>query len=277
MSTNRPRRIDQSTAEQLLGRGPVASSGDHDALAGLLAAAAAPAAESELAGEQAALAAFRAIRLAPDPVPQHHPRRGPMPTSTLAKLLSAKVAALVVATALGGVAVAAGTGHLPAALGGDPARSEPGSAATSAAPTSGGATSGAAAPSITRRPVTPVPTDLMEPCRAYARAIGANPKGVPAEQRFAFLVAAAGSPENVPRYCAPVVDATAGPGLEPTAPASHTPAGRPSGRPTPGAPGPGKRPTTAGPAQTRTPNGPGDHPTGPPDSRPGPPTTRPKG
>ncbi|MDJ0381970.1 hypothetical protein [Streptomyces sp. G-G2] len=271
MSTNRPRRIDQSTAEQLLGASPVAATGDHEALVGLLGAAAAPAAEGELVGEQAALAAFRAAQLAPAPAPQH-PRKWPMRKPTLAKLLSAKVAAVAVATALGGVAVAAGAGHLPAALGGDPARGEPGPAVTSAA-----ATVGAVPPAATRRPAAPVPTELVEPCRAYVRAVGARPKDVPADQRFAVLVAAAGSPENVPRYCAPALDAPDAPSLEPTAPAGRPSPGRPSSRPTPGAQEPGNRPTAPGPAQTHTPNGPGSHQTGPPDNRPGPTATRPKG
>ncbi|MFJ4778853.1 hypothetical protein [Streptomyces sp. NPDC088762] len=273
MSTNRPRRIDQRTAEQLLGRGPATSTGGHDALARLLSAAAAPAAEGELAGERAALAAFRAARLARDPVPQPHPRRRPMRTPT-AKLLGAKVAAVAAATALGGVAVAAGTGHLPAGLGGGPARSEPRPAVTSSP-----APSGAVPPAVTGRSTTSVPADLVELCRAYLQAIGDDPGRTPAQERFAVLVAAAGNPENVPRYCAPALDATTGgqsPG--PTAPTGRPPAGRPSGHPTPGA-GTGNRPTTpAGSAQTHTPNGPGSHQTVPPDRRPdAPAATHPKG
>ncbi|MBT2480461.1 hypothetical protein [Streptomyces sp. ISL-94] len=276
MSTNRPRRIDQNTAEQLLGRGPAAATGGHDALASLLSAAAAPAAEGELPGEQAALAAFRAARLAPDPVTRHHPRRQPMRTPTLAKLLSAKVAAVAVATALGGIAVAAGTGHLPAVLpavlGGDPARSEPGPAATSAE-----ATSGAVRPAATGSPLAPVPADLPELCRAYLQASGAHPEQAPAEERFVVLVAAAGTPEDVPRYCAAALDAPGVPSAEPADPAGRPPAGRPSGRPTARAQEPGNRPTTPGTAQTHTPVGPGDHQTVPPDRRPDAPTTRPKG
>ena len=67
MSTNRSRQIDRDMAEQLLGGAPGGRTGGHDALAGLLAAAAAPAADGELPGEQAALAAFRVAR----PTPVH--------------------------------------------------------------------------------------------------------------------------------------------------------------------------------------------------------------
>ncbi|MFB8239372.1 hypothetical protein ACFC58_22760 [Kitasatospora purpeofusca] len=146
MSTNRPRRIDRDTAEQLLAgavggppagqgaslTGPDGSTGHTgsarseagpgDRVARVLAAAAAPATGGELAGEEAALAAFREARLAsaaavpaaPAPV-----RRRSMATATLTRAFSTKAAAVVLgATALGGVAVAAGTGNLPVPLGG---------------------------------------------------------------------------------------------------------------------------------------------------------------
>ncbi|WP_380285831.1 hypothetical protein [Kitasatospora purpeofusca] len=146
MSTNRPRRIDRDTAEQLLsgavdgpsaGRdasltGPDGSTGHTGPLppdggpqgrvARVLAAAAAPAARGELAGEEAALAAFREARLAPAPAVPAAPapvRRRSMATAALTRAFSTKAAVVVLgATALGGVAVAAGTGNLPSALGG---------------------------------------------------------------------------------------------------------------------------------------------------------------
>lgn len=165
MSTHRSRRIDRATAEQLLADArsrasgtqgmseatelaeSSGTSGGHEALAGLLAAAAAPAGKAELAGEQDALAMFRAARLAPAadpsaapaathsatpapaavavavavaaPAPGSAAPTAPAPTPrkrslrTPATLLGAKVAAAVLAAALGGVAVAAGTGNLP--------------------------------------------------------------------------------------------------------------------------------------------------------------------
>ncbi|MFC5663668.1 hypothetical protein ACFP3U_11820 [Kitasatospora misakiensis] len=135
MSTNRSRRIDRDTAEQLLAgavggpsagqdaslTGPDGSTG-RTGVARVLAAAAAPATRDDLAGEEAALAAFREARLAPVPAVAAAPapvRRRSMATATLTRAFSTKAAAVVLgATALGGVAVAAGTGNLPSALGG---------------------------------------------------------------------------------------------------------------------------------------------------------------
>ena len=62
MSFNPSCRIDRETAEQLLSGASGHTTGGHDALAGLLAAAAAPAAGGALPGEQAALTAFRVAR-----------------------------------------------------------------------------------------------------------------------------------------------------------------------------------------------------------------------
>ncbi|TDU74603.1 hypothetical protein [Streptomyces sp. KS 21] len=262
MSTNRFRRIDHDTAEQLLGRHVAGAQDGHEALAGLLSAAAGPASEAELSGEQAARAAFRAAQLAPAPVPvPQRPRRQPMATSALAKVLSAKVAAAAAATALGGVAVAAGTGHLPAALGGGPDDDRPAraEAAVSASP------SPAARPNAAGRTAAPLAADLAELCRAYGRARDAHPGEAPAEPRFAVLVTAAGGPDSISEYCAPVLAAPSSPGAAPAAtdrPAESRPSGRPTSRPRP----PDNRP--AGPGAGHTPNAPESHPTGPPDGRP---------
>ena len=106
-------RIDRETAERLVRGGPDAWRTGHHRLAGLLAAAAAPARPGELAGREAALDAFRAATH--DLVPQ--PRRGQMIKTWIAKILTVKVAAICVATAgVGGVGMAATTGHLPGPL-----------------------------------------------------------------------------------------------------------------------------------------------------------------
>ncbi|AUG78163.1 hypothetical protein CFP65_3367 [Kitasatospora sp. MMS16-BH015] len=123
MSTNRSRRIDRATAERLLDGSVADTSGgpaalaDNAALAGLLAAAAAPAAgPAELPGEEQALTAFRQARRTPAPAPA--PRRRRMASTAPARALSAKSAKALLAalalTALGGVAVAASTGNLGA-------------------------------------------------------------------------------------------------------------------------------------------------------------------
>ncbi|MFJ2865063.1 hypothetical protein [Kitasatospora sp. NPDC087314] len=136
MSTNRSRRIDRDAAEHLLGGAVGGPSAGQDAsltgpddgpgpLARVLAAAAAPATARELAGEEAALAAFREARLTSDPVVTAPVRRRSMATAALARAFSTKATAAVLgATALCGVAVAAGTGNLSSPLGGGSATPE---------------------------------------------------------------------------------------------------------------------------------------------------------
>ncbi|MEV7519404.1 hypothetical protein [Streptomyces sp. NPDC091371] len=278
MSTNRSRRIDRATAEQLLDGAGAGAAPGHDALAGLLAAVSAPAGDGELAGEQAAMAAFRSARLAPvsdgSSAVVAAPRKRKLRTPAM--LLGAKVAATVAAAALGGVAVAAGTGNLPAALGGKPESSAPARAAS--------------APSLDAAEPTPrklagspeaVPAELAELCRAYAaNGGGAQPAPAPSEvlsePRFAPLVAAAGGPAGVPGYCAPVVGGQ-----------GTTPGGSPAPRPTEDRRGASPKPGKSGkpeatkrpgdPAPTRTsggPGGPGGRPTDRPDTGPTPPQPR---
>ncbi|MFE7593401.1 hypothetical protein ACFU6K_28740 [Kitasatospora sp. NPDC057512] len=158
MSTNRSRRIDRDAAEQLLGGAVGGPSAGQDAsltgpdggpgqLARVLAAAAAPATAGELAGEEAALAAFREASLTPDPIVTPVRRRS-MATAALARAFSTKATAVVLgATALCGVAVAAGTGNLPSALGGGPSAPEHTLAGQDAAtgPAAGSPTAGSSA------------------------------------------------------------------------------------------------------------------------------------
>ncbi|MDL4773562.1 hypothetical protein [Actinomadura xylanilytica] len=89
---------DRRTAERLL-RGDAAA---HPALAEMLAGAAGPARPAELAGEDAAVAAFR-TRREPRPRIQHR---------TLTRLLTVKALLAVLALG-GGAALAGGSGHLP--------------------------------------------------------------------------------------------------------------------------------------------------------------------
>src|SRR2546425_473933 len=82
--------------------------------------AAAPARASELAGEQEAVAAFRVARL----TPATQLRRPSMIKTGTAKLLTLKIAlAAAGALAAGGLALAAGTGHIPSQLVGSSAKS----------------------------------------------------------------------------------------------------------------------------------------------------------
>ncbi|MER7580707.1 hypothetical protein [Kitasatospora sp. NPDC097691] len=252
MSTNRSRRIDRDAAEQLLGGAVAAPSAGQGAsltgpdggpgqLARVLAAAAAPATVGELAGEEAALAAFREASLAPAPVVTPVRRRS-MATAALARAFSTKAAAAVLgATALCGVAVAAGTGNLSSALGGGPAEPEQTLAAqgaasgtspgASAAGSPGGAPfappSGSARPSdgASARPQTPAPSGTSTPgtpsaegrgdrpvvppallglCRSFAdrMAKGERQGRLVTDPIYGPLVTAAGGADRVAEFCA---------------------------------------------------------------------------
>lgn len=106
MSTYRSRRLDEDTAEQLLRGEPTEPAHTH--LAALLSAAQSPPRPAEYTGQPAALAAFQAARLAPI---------RPVRRTVLAGRLTVRMGAVSLAVlGLGGVAVAATTGALPAAL-----------------------------------------------------------------------------------------------------------------------------------------------------------------
>lgn len=219
MSTHRPRRIGRSTAEQILRGEPAGSQAGPDVLVDLLAAAAAPAAPGELAGERAALAAFRAARL----TPVHEPRRRQMIKTTLAKLLTVKAAAgIAAATAAGGVAFAASTGALPnplAAGGND----KPAAHATGRpSPDASHGARGNASPS----------PSMVGLCHAYTAAVADNPGKALDNPAFTALITTAGGKDQVTSYCTKVLaDA---PGNAPTAKPGKQPTGRPSGAPTDG-------------------------------------------
>ncbi|MFE7188248.1 hypothetical protein [Kitasatospora sp. NPDC057541] len=234
MSTNRSRRIDRDTAERLLagavggpsaGRdasltGPDGTTGhtgtlppEHgpeERVTRVLAAAAAPATRGELAGEEAALAAFREARLAPAPAVPAAPapvRRRSMATAALTRAFSTKAAVVMLgATALGGVAVAAGTGNFPSALGGG--SDEP------------------------RHAVAPV-TSTATTATATAGARSAAPSAEP------FTAAAAGGTSG-----APSDGSSSGPSGGPATAAPSTPANRPSTpQPSTATPGDGRGPS----------------------------------
>ncbi|MEV7772762.1 hypothetical protein [Kitasatospora sp. NPDC086791] len=252
MSTNRSRRIDRDAAEQLLGGAVAAPSAGQEAsltgpdggpgqLARVLAAAAAPATAGELAGEEAALAAFREASLTPAPVVTPV-RRRPMATAALARAFSTKAVAVVLgATALCGVAVAAGTGTLPSALGGGPTEPEhalaaqggasgtsPGASAarspaagapfapaSGSARPSGGTSTGpqTAAPSGTATPGNPsaegrgdhpvASPALLGLCRVFGdrTAKGERPGKLATDPLYGPLVTAAGGADRVADFC----------------------------------------------------------------------------
>jgi hypothetical protein len=176
--------MDRTTAERLL-RGDRAALGPAHPLTELLDQAKAPAWSDELAGEAAALAAFRAAAQAPGP---GSPRR----RSLLPRLLT--VAAFAATAAVGGVALAASTGALPGPATG-PAKpshsaSRPPRPSPSAPPT----------PTPTAGPQAgPTVTDL---CREWAGKDRDHRRRALDDERFSELVRRAGRRDRVDRFCA---------------------------------------------------------------------------
>jgi hypothetical protein len=241
MNAHERRQLTAEVAEQLLNGHPDVPRHARR-LADRLALASAAAFPGELAGEDAAAAAFTAV-VGADLVPQ--PGRRPMSKSAVvAKLLTLKVAAIALAAvSAGGVALAASTGVLPNPLApSNPGHSTPG-------PSRG---SGSDA--------TPSPS-MIGLCTAYLAGAGADHGKALESPAFSALITAAGGKDNVDAFCA---------ALGVTAPGSGRGAGSPSGQPTT-QPGATDHPTaepTAHPDSTDHPTGPPSHPTGTPTSHP---------
>ncbi|GDY28470.1 hypothetical protein [Gandjariella thermophila] len=205
-----------------------------DRLADLLAAAAAPARDGELAGEQAALAAFRNARS-----PAHQPRRRSMIETMRGRLLTAKAAAIaaVAATTVGGVALAA-SGSLSAEHSAPPTgHPAPESAADAPPTTTGSADARTNGPSD--RP-SPNPS-LVGLCHAYTAGAGSDHGKALQSPAFRVLIDTAGGPDRVPGYCAgllagaPGADHSGGNGRPSEEPNGHhgsAPSTHPTGRPT---------------------------------------------
>jgi len=184
---------DQETLERLLaGRlNPADAPAGYAGLAALLAAATAPAAAEELAGEQVVLAEFAAV--VPSHPPTLIPRRATMPS----KLFSVKAAAavLVAVLSIGGVAVAA-TGLLPG---------QAAPAADRAASTTG---AGAAGHGVGAAAVADLGAATKNGlCQAWQAGQGAEGGRRADSPAFRALAVAAGGADNVAAYCR---DAAAG-------------------------------------------------------------------
>lgn len=172
-------------------------------LSHLVASVRAPGWAGELAGEEPAVAAFRAAHAAAPP------RR------MFARLLAVKVLAGGVVLAAGGYAVAAATGAVPAPPIG-PDRT-PTTVTTTAAATPGPTTSSAAprtAPSVVAPTRRPAPSYLGL-CRAYLAADRPERANVLRTAPMRDLVAAAGGEDAVPDFCAALT--TPSPGRHPSA------------------------------------------------------------
>jgi hypothetical protein len=247
MSAHRFRRVDRRTADQLLDGAPDrARAAGSDALSELLAAAAAPAREGELAGEQAAMAAFRAARLAS--VPQLR-RRSMLIKTALAKLLTVKIAATAVtAVTVGGVAVAAATGNLPTQRGDSPTVPPMGtvSATTGQVTHTPSIVSSQAPDTADKNATDKNPTDnnaadktnsdsgspspsLVGLCRAYTAGAGAEQGKALDNPAFTVLITTAGGTDKVSAYCTDLLGNQ--PGQSSAAPSTGKPTTHPTGPP----------------------------------------------
>ncbi|HEX2356040.1 MAG TPA: hypothetical protein VHI50_06230, partial [Micromonosporaceae bacterium] len=157
----------------------------HSGLEALLAAAAAPGRPHELAGEQAALAAFRAAGLT-GPLRRGAPPEAPARAGATARRLVVVQAVAAVTVAVGGVALAAGAGVAPGLVprpldAPAPAPARPESAAASAeAAQSAPPTRTPQPPVVTVYP--PLPTSLVEHLPQAATPAQANGSTPPAPQ-----------------------------------------------------------------------------------------------
>jgi MgtE intracellular N domain len=173
MNTRHAPRISRKAAEQLLD-GETALGRSHaggpEQLARVLAAAAAPGREHELAGEQLAVAAFEANHL--ESAASY--RRGQMIKSPLAKLLTTKVlAAALTVFAGGGVALAASTGTFS---GPGPAAQTPGPAASSAsAPAVGPLVAPSVSVSVSATPIVSGPASSADPLSSAGSQSASSP------------------------------------------------------------------------------------------------------
>jgi hypothetical protein len=239
-------RIDPITAEHLV-RGARADTHGPDPLAKLLAAAASPARRDELAGEEAAVMAFRAANLAGPPASRRRSRL----STAVATLARAKIAVAVIAVGGGGIALAAGSGHLPGVGDSDhhPTAQADTSATTGRHPTTSPASATSTNPASSA--ISPAATPSGSPgsagpngspspnlrglCTAFTARAGDNPGKALDNPAFTVLITAAGGKDQVATYCSTLLAAEHG------TPSTH-PAGGKSGHPTPpthpkGAPG----------------------------------------
>ncbi|MFF0318724.1 hypothetical protein ACFYPH_29295 [Micromonospora sp. NPDC005252] len=211
-------------------RAPAASQAAADPLARLLAAAAGPARPGELAGEEAALAAFRAARAAaPEPAAARRPRSRRLTTSALAW-----IGALAATATAGAAFAAAGLDRAP-----DPVPPAPSSAPPTASDPAATAATTPTAPSRSASPGPPSPTgtptvgsapngQLHGLCRAWRAGKPEKREKKLRTPAFQRLVEAAGGVAAVEEYCQRLV-----PEAKPSAPARSSAPAEPSSAGTP--------------------------------------------
>lgn len=214
------RGLDDETVERLL-RGDRVDDPTARLLARVLRAAAGPATSDDLRGAERIFAAHSAATRQPNG--GRTVRFGPR----LARSVSLKlVATVAVATAAGGVALAASTGVLPTPLHPGPDRTH--SNATPK-PTASGAT-GSSRPSPVPSASAATDAAVAALCEAYQATDPSQRQRALATPEFAPLVMAAGTAEKVPAFCATTTTA-AHSSPEPHVSPSPHPTGRPTARP----------------------------------------------
>jgi hypothetical protein len=244
MSTHRGDRVDRRTAERLLDSAAAGRPVGPKPLVRLVRAATLPGRPGELAGEDRAVTAFRGAQFAPVAA-----RRRTL-KATLAKLVTVKIAALVGALAIGGVALAAGTGALPNLPHVGPASHGP-----SVHPTGTPPGSDRSHPRSSPSPA------LVGPCHAWLASVADNPGKAPDNPAFGALITAAGGRERVQQYCVELLATPSPDRGKPSVTPGNQPTATPSNESTrhPGR-DPSKHPDRVQPAT------PGDQPTATPTS-----------
>jgi hypothetical protein len=259
MSTQPARGHDRHSGDDL----PAGVDGDR--LAAVLRAAAAPAHPGELAGEDAALAAFRVAA-------ETEPSQPSMVRTVLAKVLTIKAVVLLAVAGSAGIVVAATGGVLPTPW------SAPPPVEQSSTPVPAPTTVDTGSPTPTEKPTTPPETTapgtppIVELCHRYAAHD--HPGKALNDPAFGPLVAAAGNKGKVADYCAEHVTQPPRPDGDKPAPGGDAPGkGKPTDKPgkEPGKSGdnPPKPPKPSEPGKNgngrnpATPTAPGHH-AGPP-------------
>ncbi|MEV7328036.1 hypothetical protein [Micromonospora sp. NPDC093244] len=233
MNPNRPDRwADRAETERLLDAARAAASpapqhaplAAPDPLAGLLAAAAAPARPGELAGEQEALAAFRAARADQQPAVSRRSRRRRLTTGAVAW-----VGALAATATAAGVAFAAVTLDQPPDPSPPQAPSSPRPSPTDAGASPSGdrgavpdrATPGApSATGVTPSGALPA-SQLRGLCRAWQAKKPDQREKALRTPGWRELVTAAGGPAQVGPYCQRLLhEATPAPTTSPVPPST---------------------------------------------------------